>query len=95
MSLFDSVKYEKPCPECGEIVANWQTKEGHGGFEVIEPYEVESFYGWCQNCGAWINAVVDADVEHIINVKKCDICLTIDNERSKKPANKHMQPKTG
>jgi len=74
MGTFDSVRYEAPCPECGEILKDWQSKDGRRMMAVIEPWEVGNFHTSCP-CGAWIEATVDAEVEHI--VKRCDVTLTV------------------
>ena len=74
MGLFDSVNYKAKCPNCGANIDTWQTKEGACILELLEPWEVKYFHGSCE-CGAWIEARVNAEVEHI--VKKCDIKLSV------------------
>ena len=78
--MFDYVNYKALCPNCGTEIVRWQTKDGCCVAESLETWEVESFYSSCPKCGAWIDAKVEAEVEHI--VKKCDIELSIDKKRT-------------
>lgn len=79
--MFDNINYEAPCPNCNELLNDWQSKDGPCVLEILEPWEVKAFYTSCPKCGAWVEATVDADVEHI--VKKCDISLRVDHITSK------------
>lgn len=76
MGVFNSVRYEAPCPGCGTVQTQWQSKEGNCCFDTVEPWEVSRFYCVCNKCGKFINAAVDAEVEKVVTVKRCDIKLT-------------------
>lgn len=62
MGLFDYVRFEIPCPACGEKVSTFQSKDGPCQLEVLEPHEVSHFYTSCRRCGQWIDVdVIVAD----------------------------------
>ena len=73
MGMFDYVKYEAECPECGTPLTGWQSKDGPCELAELEPWQVKQFYTECTSCLTWLTATVDAEVEHI--VKRCDITL--------------------
>lgn len=79
MGMFDNVKYEAPCPKCGAVQTEWQSKDGNCFLETLEPWQVSHFYCMCRKCGQWIDASVDAEVEKTVTVKKCDVTLTMPN----------------
>jgi len=58
MGMFDHVEYKGVCPECGEVVRDWQTKDGECAFETLRPEQVRSFYNICPKCQAWLEATV-------------------------------------
>jgi hypothetical protein len=77
MGMFDYINYEADCPKCGHTIKTWQSKDAECELDVIEPWRVERFYGICKGCGVWVDAKVDAEIEHI--VKRCDITLHVDD----------------
>lgn len=52
--MFDYVNVQMPCPNCGELHKNFQSKEGRCTLDTIEPDGLSNFYGPCSCCGAWI-----------------------------------------
>ena len=80
MGMFDWVKYDEgKCPKCGEALSGWQSKDGPCVLAELEPWQVDNFYTSCDNCGQWVNAKVDAEIEHV--VKRCEVTLHIPKER--------------
>ena len=75
MGMFDNIKYEAPCPKCGNILDDWQSKDGPCVLDKLEPWQVQHFYTLCKKCGSWVTGDVDAEVDHI--VKRCDVKLSI------------------
>ena len=75
MGMFDYIKFEAPCPKCGNIMDDFQSKDGPCNLETLEPWQVDHFYASCNKCKAWVTGVVDADVEHI--VKSCNVELNV------------------
>ena len=73
MGAFDYVRYTAKCPQCGNPVSSWQTKNSHCIMETVEPWQVDNFYGSCR-CGAWLTATVDSEIE----VKKCEVTISCD-----------------
>jgi len=78
MGMYDNVKYEAPCPKCGEKITAWQSKAGPCSLATLEPWEVANFYAPCLKCHAWIDAKVKAEIEHV--VKRCDVTLSVDED---------------
>jgi len=55
MGMFDYVNApEIRCPECGEPVTGWQSKDGPCELLTLEYYEVSEFYADCKHCGVWV-----------------------------------------
>lgn len=55
MGMYDYVNTpEIFCPECGEKLDGFQTKDGPRLLNVIDFSEVDNFYDSCDNCGAWV-----------------------------------------
>ena len=69
MGMFDNVNYEAPCPKCGKVLKDWQSKDGPCNLGTVEPYEVDSFYTICSNneCKEWIQYIVKKDVTILVN----------------------------
>ena len=54
MGMFDYINFKMPCPECGDVLCGWQSKDAGCDMEQIEPDSVNNFYTPCDNCGAWL-----------------------------------------
>ena len=59
MGMFDYVNFKMPCPECGEEVTGFQSKDTGCSMDEVEPEATNRFYAPCDNCGAWIDIVRD------------------------------------
>ena len=77
MGMFDYIKYEAPCPKCGTKITSWQSKDGDCDLATLEPWQVRWFYAPCPGCKSWIDAKVDAEIEHV--VKKCEVTLAAEH----------------
>ncbi len=53
MGMFDYVKYEANCQNCGSSLNDFQTKEGVCELETLEPCQVDNFYTSCDACKTW------------------------------------------
>jgi hypothetical protein len=51
--MFDYVNVSMPCPNCGAVVDNFQSKDGDCDLDTIEPDGLACFYAGCE-CGVWI-----------------------------------------
>jgi uncharacterized protein (UPF0212 family) len=49
-----SLDAEVECPVCGEILGNFETKEGPGVMGNLDFREVDSFYSRCGKCNSII-----------------------------------------
>jgi len=54
MGMFDNVDFKYPCPECGLMLNQWQTKDGDRVLETISSSGVNNFYDICVECDLWI-----------------------------------------
>lgn len=54
MGMFDWVAFKCPCPECGDVLGQWQTKDGDRVLELLTPSSVDNFYDICVGCDLWI-----------------------------------------
>lgn len=56
MGMFDEItNLEFDCPTCGEkITEGFQSKDGHCILAPIPYWQVDNFYGSCNNCDSWI-----------------------------------------
>jgi len=68
MGLFDYVNFKTDCPNCGEPVTGFQTKDGDPYMAIVEPDTISYFYSGCDKCGAWI--VYDKTPEPIISQRR-------------------------
>lgn len=49
--MFDYVKTpEIPCPDCGEPLTGFQSKDGPCQLEEVDFWQVDFFYTHCQEC---------------------------------------------
>lgn len=73
MGMFDEIKYEAPCWKCGELLIDFQSKDGECCGRKITPKSlgVGSFYSLCRKCQAWNEYdVISKEVEIVLNEKK-------------------------
>ena len=54
MGMYDHINFEDKCPDCGEKVINFQSKNGPCLMAELEFWEVNNFYSWCTKCDIWI-----------------------------------------
>lgn len=55
MGMFDNVNFTMKCPECGEDMTDFQSKDGHCTLTLLEIEEVDNFYTSCYECGCWVD----------------------------------------
>jgi hypothetical protein len=74
MGMFNYVKFEMKCPNCGTIVNTFQTKDDYNYslfLKEVEFWEVNNFYQSCSGCGAWIE--FNRKIEFNKKIKKVSI----------------------
>jgi hypothetical protein len=54
MGMFDYVKFECECPDCGCPVTEFQSKDGECDMVTLLPEDVKNFYTSCPCCKLWI-----------------------------------------
>jgi len=54
MGMFDYVRYEMDCPQCGNKVNDFQSKDGPCILGYLDFRQVNNFYASCKSCGHWI-----------------------------------------
>lgn len=76
MGMFDDIKYEAPCPVCGDPLTGWQSKDGPCVLDCLTPAELANvsvsgtrrgksalFYTSCDKCDAWVDIKVEVRAE--------------------------------
>lgn len=81
MGMFDSVRYEAPCPYCGALLSAFQSKDGPCILSTLDPDEVNGFYTSCHSCNAWVEYEVQRSNPKIVVVSPAQ---SIDISESKK-----------
>jgi hypothetical protein len=51
--MFDYVNFEMPCPNCGETLNRFQTKDSECTMDTVEPDGIGNFYALCK-CKHWV-----------------------------------------
>lgn len=54
MGMFDYINFTCACPNCGEPVKGFQSKDAGCEMETIPYWEVDNFYTNCDKCDTWI-----------------------------------------
>lgn len=54
MGMFDNVDFDMPCPLCGTMLEDWQSKDDDCALRTISINKVNRFYECCKKCGLWI-----------------------------------------
>ena len=56
MGMFDWITHvpETDCPNCGEPLSGWQSKDGKCQLKSIPYWHVDVFYTSCDNCNEWV-----------------------------------------
>jgi len=57
MGMFDYVNVEIPCPYCGNLNDDYQSKDAGCTLETVDVTEVVNFYSSCNGCGKWVEFV--------------------------------------
>ena len=61
MGMFDNVNVRIDCPNCGETVEDFQSKDSYCELGTIDPTRIDRFYGTCDNCNLWIEFLKPID----------------------------------
>jgi len=77
MGMYDYIKHEANCPNCGKPLEGFQSKDGPCNLKTLKPQQVSNFYTECEKdksedkggCGAW----VEFNVDRVCTIKKIDI----------------------
>jgi hypothetical protein len=56
MGLFSYVKLELPCPFCGYLIKDFQSKDGIL-MQENDPWTLNNFYTKCDGCSKWVEYV--------------------------------------
>ena len=80
MGMLDYVAYKAKCRKCGNMLDDWQSKDGDCLMDTIHPEAVNLFYTSCNECGAWNKCIVNKDT---LSITQPD--GTIDMGRVKPP----------
>jgi phage terminase large subunit GpA-like protein len=68
MGMFDWVNFKVPCPKCGGEVENFQSKDGDCLLSVLEFWQVDNFYSYCDHCEATISYTLNDNIREKIRI---------------------------
>jgi hypothetical protein len=71
MGMFDYVKFSCKCPNCGEEISGFQSKDSSCLMDEIEFNQVDNFYTSCGKCGAWIEFFLKERPKYTIKDYEC------------------------
>lgn len=52
--MYDNIKWEEKCPHCGNIIDDFQSKDGPCAMFMLDYWDVKNFYSSCNKCGTSI-----------------------------------------
>ncbi len=55
MGMFDYVKFSTECPECGDQISDFQSKDGPCELKKIRAHKLAYFYSECSDCGVRVS----------------------------------------
>ena len=71
MSMFDNVKGEFKCTQCGHVNTNFQTKEHSCVMAELDFRMCDYFYTSCECCGGWMQVIInEAAVKKLMELRK-------------------------
>lgn len=54
MGMFDTINVKLPCPKCGTMMKDFQSKDNECLLLKLDPSHVDNFYSTCSKCGEWV-----------------------------------------
>ena len=63
MGMYDEVKYEAKCIECGHLLTSWQSKSRACILDLLEPWQVDNMYTLCPRCRTWNEYDIETETE--------------------------------
>jgi len=74
MGMFDTVEFIGECRRCQTEITDWQSKDADCMLDMINPVEVNEFYGTCPKCQAmtYYDVKKKCVVDTIIQRKELD-----------------------
>ena len=76
MGMYDHINFTINCPNCGETLNNFQSKDGSCCLLTLELTEVNNFYDCCKKCKTWI----EFNRKPAISIKDYDMYIGKENE---------------
>jgi hypothetical protein len=76
MGLYNLVKFSTKCPKCGELISDFQTKDGTLSLSEVEFYEVDNFYSFCENCGTSLDYTLKPEIRKLITIDYYNLRIT-------------------
>ena len=75
MGMFDFVDFQMECPTCGNVIKEFQTKDGECCVAMLPFTDVNNFYASCCKCGTFMefNLHVERDK---LTIKDFDMTIT-------------------
>jgi len=81
MGMFDSINFKIKCSECGNVIDDFQSKDGDCLLNTLEFWEVDNFYSSCSTCNKRIEFTLKKEVSERIRktIDELRKSLTIDD----------------
>lgn len=84
MGMYDDIKFKTKCPNCGNIVENFQSKSGPCAMFVLDFTDVDNFYASCPTCNTWIEYTLRQSARKGFKIKDYKRVVTIRKKRKVK-----------
>ena len=68
MGMFDYVNVSIKCPQCSNIIQDFQTKDRENNMIILEVEEVNNFYSFCTVCKYSIEFIRKEKIKRLINL---------------------------
>ena len=69
MGVFNFVKFSTKCPKCGELITDFQTKDGDLTLRTVDFFEVDNFYSSCDKCNTVIEYTLQPELRKLISIQ--------------------------
>lgn len=94
MGMFDWIRFETDCPNCGEHLEHFQSKDKCGELGLVKPHKVRNFYTSCHKCKAWINYYKAEDNKKWTRTVLIDFGGTLLHEHTEEFSKKYLKAHT-
>ena len=80
MGMFDYINIAVKCPNCGEEMSGFQSKDGRCSLGHVEFWEVDYFYDSCQECNTWVRFQIKENVRKELPITAYEMYSTTEKD---------------